>query len=81
VTIKIKAAIKAAIPDVKAKGTNPASGRFEIRVHAGAECHRRRLRSILLAFQKSHIDILLPFPYPILSKNEAGTLKLTRKCP
>ena len=80
-TIDIKAAIKAAITDVEAKRANPASGRFEIRVHAGAECHRRRIRSILLAFQKIHIDILFPFPYPILSKNEAGTRKLTRKCP
>ena len=83
-TIEIKAAIKAAIPDVKAKGANPASDRFEIRVHAGTECHRTRVRSILLAFQKIqkiHIDILFPFPYPILSKNEAGTRKLTRKCP
>ena len=80
-TIEIKAAIKAAIPEVKAKGANPASDRFEIRVHAGAECHRTRVRSILLAFQKIHIDILFPFPYPILSKNEAGTRKLTRKCP
>ena len=80
-TIEIKAAIKAAIPDVKAKGANPASDRFEIRVYAGAECHRTRVGSVLLAFQKIHIDILFPFPYPILSKNEAGTRKLTRKCP
>jgi len=25
--------------------------------------------------------MLFPFPYPILSKNEVGTRKLTRKCP
>ena len=72
-TIKIKAAIEVAIPDVKAKGTNLASGCFEIRVHAGAECHRRWIRSILLAFQKIRIDILLPFPYPVLSKKQPGT--------
>ena len=60
-TIEIKAAIKAAITDVKAKRTNPASGRFEIRVHAGAECYRRRIRSILLGFQKIHIDICFLF--------------------